>query len=82
MLDGALAGNLSFEIRFRYYDPNTGDFDWYVQIDDVLVTYCELAPPPIPTLSEWGMIVLLLTFMIFGTLGVRLFLSNTRTVKP
>ena len=25
-------------VRWHYYDPNTGDYDWYAQVDDVAVT--------------------------------------------
>ena len=31
------AGN-SANVRFHYYDPNSFDWDWYVQIDNVAVT--------------------------------------------
>jgi hypothetical protein len=31
----AHAGTPSFMLRFRYRDPNTGDWDWYAQIDEV-----------------------------------------------
>jgi hypothetical protein len=27
----------SFRLRWHYYDPNTDDFDWYAQIDDVSI---------------------------------------------
>lgn len=27
----------SFRLRWHYYDPNTGDFDWYAQVDDVVI---------------------------------------------
>jgi subtilisin family serine protease len=27
----------SFRLRWHYYNPNDGDFDWYVQIDDVAI---------------------------------------------
>ncbi|HTJ49679.1 MAG TPA: S8 family serine peptidase, partial [Cyclobacteriaceae bacterium] len=36
-LDSYLAGASSFKLRWHYYDPNTGDFDWYAQIDNVVV---------------------------------------------
>ncbi len=36
-LDAAVAGASSMILRWRYYDPNTDDFDWYAQIDDVIV---------------------------------------------
>ncbi|MBL8761768.1 MAG: choice-of-anchor J domain-containing protein [Phycisphaerae bacterium] len=32
----AYSGN-TVNIGFHYYDPNTGDWDWYVQVDDVVV---------------------------------------------
>lgn len=28
-------GEDEVQLRWRYYDPNTGDWDWYAQIDDV-----------------------------------------------
>ncbi|MEQ8244553.1 choice-of-anchor D domain-containing protein [Fulvivirga sp.] len=34
-LDSAIAGASEIMVRWRYYDPNTGDYDWYAQIDDV-----------------------------------------------
>ncbi len=34
-LDDAIAGATEIMIRWRYYDPNTGDWNWYAQIDDV-----------------------------------------------
>lgn len=36
-LDSYLVGAATFMIRWHYYDPNTGDFDWYAQIDDVVI---------------------------------------------
>ncbi len=36
-LDEYLDGATSFQLRWHYYDPNTGDYDWYAQIDDVVV---------------------------------------------
>lgn len=34
---GAYAGQPSVIFRFHYFDPNEGDWDWYVQVDDVVV---------------------------------------------
>ncbi|MBK7405302.1 MAG: choice-of-anchor J domain-containing protein [Phycisphaerales bacterium] len=31
-------GGSSAQVRFHYYDPNTGDWDWYIQVDNVRVT--------------------------------------------
>ena len=30
-----VTGSTSFQLRWHYYDPNLGDWDWYAQIDDV-----------------------------------------------
>ena len=34
-LDDYLAGASTMQLRWRYYNPNTGDWDFYAQIDDV-----------------------------------------------
>ncbi len=34
----SVVGQANVMFRFRYYDPNTGDWDWYVQVDDVEVS--------------------------------------------
>lgn len=31
----AYVGYDKVKLRWRYYDPNTGDWDWYAQVDDV-----------------------------------------------
>ncbi|MEM7549610.1 MAG: choice-of-anchor D domain-containing protein [Bacteroidota bacterium] len=36
-LNPLVAGASTMMLRWRYYDPNTGDFDWYAQIDDVVI---------------------------------------------
>jgi hypothetical protein len=36
-LDPYLGSATTFKLRWHYYDPNTDDFDWYAQIDDVVV---------------------------------------------
>ncbi|MEM0941528.1 MAG: choice-of-anchor D domain-containing protein [Bacteroidota bacterium] len=36
-LDEFVTGASSMILRWRYYDPNTGDFNWYAQIDDVIL---------------------------------------------
>jgi subtilisin family serine protease len=36
-LDAYLGDASSFRLRWHYYDPNTGDWDWYAQIDDVVI---------------------------------------------
>jgi hypothetical protein len=33
----AYIGESDVQLRWRYYDPNTGDWDWYAQIDNVSV---------------------------------------------
>ncbi len=37
-ISAVAANQASVIIRWRYYDPNTGDFNWYAQVDDVAVT--------------------------------------------
>ncbi|MCC6970906.1 MAG: choice-of-anchor J domain-containing protein [Phycisphaerales bacterium] len=36
-IDISAYGGNTVNIGFHYYDPNTGDWDWYVQVDDVVV---------------------------------------------
>lgn len=36
-LSSYLTGAASFRLRWHYYDPNTGDWDWYAQVDDITV---------------------------------------------
>ena len=51
-----VAGNPSVQIRFRYYNLGSG-CDWWATIDNVLV---DVPPPPtpVPTLGEWGLMIL------------------------
>jgi hypothetical protein len=44
-LDGFLGGATEFIVRWHYYDPNSGDFDWYAQVDDVLIVSDEIIAP-------------------------------------
>jgi|GEM_PF-1262444 len=32
-----LGSATSFQLRWHYYDPNTDDYDWYAQIDNIVV---------------------------------------------
>ncbi len=48
-LDTYLTGASSFRLRWHYYDPNDGDWDWYAQVDDVSIlgdarTWLSVAP--------------------------------------
>ncbi len=36
-LDKFLDDATSFKLRWHYYDPRTGDYDWYAQVDDVVI---------------------------------------------
>lgn len=36
-LDDYLGDATSFQLRWHYYDPNTGDWDWYAQVDDIVI---------------------------------------------
>ncbi len=42
-LSTLLSGATSFQLRWHYYDPNLGDWDWYAQIDDVKIGGCFLS---------------------------------------
>jgi hypothetical protein len=44
-LDPFVAGAEEFIVRWRYYDPDTGAWDWYAQIDDVLIVSDEVLTP-------------------------------------
>ena len=37
-------------LRWHYYDPNSGDWDWYAQVDEVGVT-CEIPVNEVPDCS-------------------------------
>jgi cysteine-rich repeat protein len=37
------AGEADVKLRWHYFDPNSGDWDWYAQIDDVSLT-CDNVP--------------------------------------
>jgi subtilisin family serine protease len=36
-LDQFIGAAAKFKLRWRYYDPSTNDYDWYAQIDDVVI---------------------------------------------
>jgi len=45
-LDPFVAGSSEFIVRWRWYNPTTtSDWDWYVQIDDVMIVSDELLTP-------------------------------------
>lgn len=50
-LSGYAGSNV--EVRFHYYNPNTGDWDWYIQIDNVTVTP---APGAVALLGLGGLV--------------------------
>ena len=35
-----VTGHANFQLRWHYYNPNTDDWDWYAQVDDVRVGAC------------------------------------------
>ena len=53
----SVVGQANVMFRFRYYDPNQADWDWYAMVDDVVVTATVGGNPPaeVPTLSEVGL---------------------------
>lgn len=48
-------GRNNVVIRFHHYDPNITDWDWYVQVDNLLITAGPVST--VPAMSQWGMIV-------------------------
>lgn len=36
-LDDYLQGASAFKLRWHYYNPDTGDWDWYAQVDDIVI---------------------------------------------
>ncbi len=56
----SVVGQANVMFRFHYFDPVVGgDWDWYAQVDDVVVNATQGGPPPsiveVPTLSELGL---------------------------
>lgn len=70
----SVVGQANVMFRFHYYDPNTGDFDWYAQVDNVVVSATTGSGPPpveVPTLSEIGLGGLALLLAGAGLLVLR-----------
>jgi hypothetical protein len=46
-------GMSNLMLRWRYYDPNSGDWDWYAQLDDIKLTcpVCNGTQRPDPTVD-------------------------------
>ncbi|HNS03001.1 MAG TPA: S8 family serine peptidase, partial [Anaerolineae bacterium] len=42
----AYAGQSGLKLRYRYYDPNSGDWNWYAQVDNVGLTCGQVAEQP------------------------------------
>ncbi len=61
-------GQSQVMVRFHYYDPNTNDWDWYVQVDDVAVGESRVG---IPALSSAGIATLLALFAGGAILVIR-----------
>ncbi len=57
------------EVQIRILTTNASGVDSLIGIDDISVTGTPPPPPPgVPTLSQWGLIILALFFMTLGTL--------------
>jgi|GEM_PF-4473124 len=67
----AYDGQANVMIRFHYYNPDIDDWDWYIQIDDVVVsgdqTVVAVPATPVPTLGFWALAILL-SLVISSTL--------------
>ena len=44
-LDPFLGGATEFIVRWHYYDPNFGDWDWYAQVDNVQIVSDDIVTP-------------------------------------
>ena len=53
-LSGYLGAD-TLNIRWRYYDPNTFDFDWYAQVDDVVIEGTRIAVSEPASLALFGL---------------------------
>jgi len=62
-------GQSQVRIRFRYYDPNTGDWDWYAQVDCLNIIAEEAID--VPALGPYGMIAFLIALAAAGILLIR-----------
>ncbi|MEZ4884543.1 MAG: IPTL-CTERM sorting domain-containing protein [Chitinophagales bacterium] len=57
------------EVQIRILTTNAAGVDSLIGIDDISVTGTP-PPPNVPTLSQWGLIILALMFMTLGTLYI------------
>jgi hypothetical protein len=46
-----LAGSTNFQLRWHYYDPGAGAWDWWAQVDDIQFSIC------VPTAGVDGLLV-------------------------
>lgn len=71
----AYDGQADVKVRFHYYDPNAGDFDWYVQVDDLTVsgTAAVLIPPAVnvPSLNTWMLLLMSILLLMIGTIALK-----------
>jgi len=51
----AYAGQSDLQVRYRYYDPNTGDWNWYAQVDNVALACSDPANDPDINVSPLNM---------------------------
>lgn len=62
----AYSGMSNLQIAFRYFDPNPDAWDWYAQVDNVLITADPTDPVPEPAT------ILLIGTGLVGLAGARL----------
>ncbi|HUU39516.1 MAG TPA: IPTL-CTERM sorting domain-containing protein [Desulfatiglandales bacterium] len=74
-ISALVGGQNNVVIRFHYYDPNDADWDWYVQVDDLLITAVSI--PIVPAMSQWGMII----FMALLGMGAICYLRRREVHK-
>jgi hypothetical protein len=80
-LSTQVAGKSNVVIRFRYYDAR---FDWYWQIDDVMLTGVADAPPtptPAPPAARASVVTLTNNVLVSHTVGITVGAGSTATLE-
>lgn len=68
----SVVGEANVMFRFHYFDPNSFDWDWYAQVDDVVVeAQARVSLLEIPTASSYGLAGLALLLAGAGFVVIR-----------
>lgn len=69
----------TFTAQFVTIDPSTGTTTIIQDTGSNQITsfsFCEFSPPPIPTMSQWGLFILMVLISIIGLISIRQFRVN------